>query len=80
MYKLSQNIASLPEGVISTAKRVFSSENFDNGFELGNDGWTELFQLPAAEKLIREGIKNGAQIKAGELKLEEIFRSLSENL
>ncbi|HEA30851.1 MAG TPA: enoyl-CoA hydratase/isomerase family protein [Leeuwenhoekiella sp.] len=77
IYTLSHNIASLPEGVISTAKRVIPAKNLYNGYKLENDGWAELFKIPAAEKLIRGGIQKGAQTKAGELKLEEILRGLS---
>ncbi|MDR7144763.1 enoyl-CoA hydratase/isomerase family protein [Rhizobium sp. BE258] len=74
--RLSRNIANLPQGVIAAAKKAMPPQDLRDGFKREHDAWVGLFQLPAAEKLIRGGLAAGAQTRAGERNLETVLRSL----
>lgn len=74
--RLARNIAALPTGVIAAAKRAVPTENLRDGFQREHEAWAGLFELPAAEKLIRGGLKAGAQTKEGERNLEGLLRTL----
>ncbi|SHF61106.1 enoyl-CoA hydratase/isomerase family protein [Chryseobacterium sp. OV279] len=75
--RLAQNIANLPEGVIAAAKKTLYPAGVEEEFHLESANWEALFVKPNAEKLIRGGLKNGAQTIEGELHLEEILRRLA---
>lgn len=74
--RLARNIAGLPEGVIAAAKQAVPVADLQEGFRREHDAWAGLFERPAAEKLIRGGLKAGAQTKAGERNLEGLLRGL----
>ena len=74
--RLARNIANLPEGVIAAAKKAIPPQDLRDGFKREHDAWMGLFQLPAAEKLIRGGLGAGAQTRAGERNLETVLRAL----
>ncbi|MFK3690763.1 enoyl-CoA hydratase/isomerase family protein [Agrobacterium tumefaciens] len=74
--RLARNIANLPEGVIAAAKKAVPPQNLRQGFVREHYAWLDLFQLPAAEKLIRGGLEAGAQTRSGEQDLEGLLRSL----
>ncbi|MEN3150527.1 enoyl-CoA hydratase/isomerase family protein [Neorhizobium sp. IRAMC:178] len=74
--RLACNIAALPEGVIAAAKRALPLKDLRDGFRREHEAWAGLFELPAAEKLIRGGLKTGAQTREGERNLEGLLRRL----
>lgn len=74
--RLARNIAALPEGVIAAAKRAVPMADLREGFRREHDAWAGLFARPAAENLIRGGLKAGAQTKGGERNLEALLRQL----
>ncbi|MFL1493791.1 enoyl-CoA hydratase/isomerase family protein [Pseudomonas antarctica] len=74
--RLARNIAALPEGVIAAAKKTVPRTDLREGFRREHDAWAGLFERPAAEKLIRGGLKAGAQTKEGERNLESLLRGL----
>ena len=76
--RLAQNIANLPAGVIEVTKRVLSPEINIQGFKSENDGWAELAFNPRTAKIMQGAMKNGAQTVAGELKLEDLLRTLDQ--
>lgn len=75
--RLARNIAALPTGVMAAAKRALPPEDLRDGFQREHEAWAGLFELPAAEKLIRGGLKAGAQTKEGERNLEGLLRMLT---
>lgn len=77
--RLANNIAALSEGVIAATKKAVSTVNLSEGLQSEHEAWADLFALPNAEKLIREGLKAGAQTKIGEKKLEQLLRDLSKS-
>ncbi len=74
--RLARNIAALPDGVIAAAKKALPPEDLGDGFKREHGAWKGLFELPTAEKLIRGGLKGGAQTKEGEKNLESLLRGL----
>jgi len=74
--RLARNIAALPEGVIAAAKKAVPPIDLRDGYGREHDAWAGLFQRPAAEKLIRGGLKAGAQTRDGERNLEGLLRAL----
>ncbi|CAI1930970.1 Carnitinyl-CoA dehydratase [Serratia proteamaculans] len=74
--RLAHNIAALPEGVIAAAKKAMPAPDLREGFYREHDAWAGLFERPAAEKLIRGGLKAGAQTRDGERNLEGLMRGL----
>jgi enoyl-CoA hydratase/carnithine racemase len=74
--RLAHNIAALPEGVIAAAKQAMPAPDLHEGFQREHDAWAGLFARPAAEQLIRGGLKAGAQTQDGERNLEGLLRSL----
>ncbi|MCA8050291.1 enoyl-CoA hydratase/isomerase family protein [Burkholderia arboris] len=78
--RIARNIAALPEGVIAAAKKAIPPTDLHEGFRRENEAWASLFALPAAEKLIRGGLRVGAQTKAGEQDLERLMRDLYSSL
>ncbi len=74
--RLARNIAALPAGVVAAAKKAVPMADLREGFRREHDAWAGLFERPAAEKLIRAGLKAGAQTKAGERNLEGLLRGL----
>ena len=74
--RLARNIAALPEGVIAAAKQAMPAPDLREGFYREHDAWEGLFARPAAEKLIRGGLKAGAQTRVGERNLEGLLRGL----
>ena len=71
---LAHAIASLPDGVISAAKRAMPLETLSEGFQREHDAWFSLVTRPAAATLIGGGVAKGLQTKEGELQLEAILR------
>lgn len=74
--RLARNIAALPEGVIAAAKKAVPMTDLREGFRREHDAWAGLFARPAAENLIRGGLKAGAQTREGERNLEALLRRL----
>jgi enoyl-CoA hydratase/carnithine racemase len=74
--RLARNIAALPEGVIAAAKQALPTSQLADGLKREHDAWAELFARPAAEALIRGGLRVGAQTLQGERDLEALLRSL----
>lgn len=74
--RLARNIAALPQGVIAAAKKALAPEDLRDGFRREHDAWAGLFELPTAGKLIRGGLKEGAQTREGEKNLESLLRGL----
>ncbi|MGE6472353.1 enoyl-CoA hydratase/isomerase family protein [Serratia proteamaculans] len=74
--RLAHNIAALPEGVIAATKKAMPAPDLREGFYREHDAWAGLFERPAAEKLIRGGLKAGAQTRDGERNLEGLMRGL----
>ncbi|HCT7987442.1 enoyl-CoA hydratase/isomerase family protein [Serratia liquefaciens] len=74
--RLAHNIAALPEGVIAAAKQAMPAADLREGFYREHEAWAGLFERPAAERLIRGGLKAGAQTKVGERNLEGLLRNL----
>ncbi|CAI2518678.1 enoyl-CoA hydratase/isomerase family protein [Serratia liquefaciens] len=74
--RLAHNIAALPEGVIAAAKQAMPVADLREGFYREHEAWAGLFERPAAERLIRDGLKAGAQTKVGERNLEGLLRNL----
>lgn len=74
--RLAHNIAALPEGVIAAAKQAMPAADLREGFYREHQVWAGLFERPAAERLIRGGLKAGAQTKVGERHLEGLLRNL----
>jgi enoyl-CoA hydratase/carnithine racemase len=75
--RLARNIAALPVDVVAAAKRALPPKNLREGFQREHEAWAGLFERPAAEKLIRGGLKAGAQTKEGERNLEGLLRALT---
>lgn len=75
--RLARNIAALPEGVIAAAKKAMPATDLREGFRREHNAWAGLFERPAAEKLIRGGLRAGAQTRYGERNLESLLRSLA---
>ncbi|MGK6316039.1 enoyl-CoA hydratase/isomerase family protein [Neorhizobium sp. DT-125] len=74
--RLARNIAALPEGVIAAAKKAVPPTDLRDGFRREHDAWAGLFERPVAEKLIRGGLRAGAQTRDGERNLEGLLRAL----
>ena len=74
--RLARDIAALPEGVIAAAKKALPPIDLLDGFRREHDAWAGLFECPTAEKLIRGGLKAGAQTRDGERDLEGLLRAL----
>ncbi|MFM2476552.1 enoyl-CoA hydratase/isomerase family protein [Celerinatantimonas sp. MCCC 1A17872] len=74
VQRLACNIATLPDGIIAAAKNAIPAEDLTNGFVRESNEWARLFIQPVAEKLIREGLDNGAQTIYGERNLEQLLR------
>lgn len=74
--RLASNIAALPEGVVAAVKQALPAPELAHGLKLEHEAWASLFALPAAEALIRGGLKAGAQTLDGERDLEGLLRSL----
>lgn len=74
--RLARNIAALPVGVIAAAKQAMPAPDLRAGFYREHEAWAGLFARPAAEQLIRGGLKAGAQTKEGERNLEGLLRKL----
>lgn len=74
--RLARNIAALPAGVIAAAKQAMPAPGLRTGFQREHEAWAGLFARPAAEQLIRGGLKAGAQTKEGERNLEGLLRGL----
>ncbi|MFC9664630.1 enoyl-CoA hydratase/isomerase family protein [Nocardia sp. NPDC127606] len=75
--RLARNIAALPEGVIAAAKCAVAPEDLGEGLLREHLAWAGTFARPAAERLIRGGMANGAQTRAGERDLEGLLRGLA---
>lgn len=75
--RLARDIAVLPEGVIAAAKRAILPEDLYEGLVREHDAWVSQFVRPAAERLIRGGLANGAQTRDGERDLEGLLRGLT---
>lgn len=74
--QLARDIAALPEGVIAAAKKALSPIDLRDGFRREHDAWAGLFERPTAAKLIRGGLRAGAQTRDGERNLEGLLRAL----
>ncbi|VFU08468.1 enoyl-CoA hydratase/isomerase family protein [Methylocella tundrae] len=75
--RLARQIAALPAGVIAAAKAALPPPDLRDGFGREHAAWAGLFAQPAAETLIRGGLKAGAQTRDGERDLEGLLRRLS---
>ncbi|WP_250032713.1 enoyl-CoA hydratase/isomerase family protein [Paractinoplanes maris] len=73
---LARDIAALPDGVVAAAKRAIVPADLAEGYRREHEAWQEQFVRPAAERLIRGGLKHGAQTRDGELGLEALMRNL----
>lgn len=76
VQRIASNIAALPQGVIAAAKRAVPPADLSEGLLREHDAWMGTFVLPDAERLIRGGLKKGAQTREGELDLEGLLREL----
>ncbi|MEU5699564.1 enoyl-CoA hydratase/isomerase family protein [Streptomyces aurantiacus] len=74
--RIARNIADLPEGTIAAAKFALPPGDLAAGMVREHEAWAGQFAKPAAEKAIRGGLAAGAQTRAGELRLEEVMRSV----
>jgi len=74
--RLARNIAALPEGVIEAAKKVLAPVKDIEGFQAENDEWAALAFTPKTGEIMAKAMQKGAQTVEGELKLEELLRSL----
>ena len=74
--QLAQRIAALPEGVITTTKKVLAPVKSIEGFKAENEGWATLAFTPGTAEIMKKAMVNGAQTVAGELRLEELLRSV----
>ncbi|MEV2214890.1 enoyl-CoA hydratase/isomerase family protein [Streptomyces sp. NPDC050997] len=75
--RVARNIAALPDGVIEAAKCSLPVDDFKEGLLRENDAWAATFSLPAAQRLISGGLRDGAQTPAGERDLEGLMRSVA---
>ncbi|OSY47488.1 hypothetical protein BG653_01206 [Streptomyces platensis] len=62
--------------MIAAAKRAIVPEDLAEGLLREHDAWADQFVRPAAERLIRGGLANGAQTRDGERNLEGLLRGL----
>lgn len=74
--RLARQIAALPEGVLTGVKGSIPPANLSAGFRREEAAWASLFARPAAEALIRGGLRAGAQTVEGERRLEELMRAI----
>ena len=74
--RLAQNVASLPDGVVAAAKAAMPARDMSEGLAREGRAWGGLLVLPAAGRLIADGLRNGAQTAAGEHDLEGMLRRL----
>lgn len=74
--RLARHIAALPDGVIAAAKQALPLPGLTEGLVREHQAWAGLFARPAAEALIRGGLRAGAQTRAGERDLEALLRGL----
>lgn len=74
--RIARNIAALPEGVVEAAKRAIAPEDLTEGLQREHDAWAAQIGRPAAERLIRGGLAQGAQTRDGERELESLLRVL----
>lgn len=74
---LARNIAALPHGVVTAVKRAIVPDDLAEGFRREHEAWAGQVVLPAAEKLIRGGLAQGAQTRDGERDLESLLRRLA---
>ncbi|WP_343688669.1 enoyl-CoA hydratase/isomerase family protein [Chitinophaga sp.] len=74
--RLAAHIAALPAGVIAAAKKVLSPVRNIEGFKSENEGWQSLVFQPRTAEIMTKAMQNGAQTVAGELKIEELLRSI----
>jgi enoyl-CoA hydratase/carnithine racemase len=75
--RLARHIADLPDGVIAAAKRAAAPEDLADGLLREHDAWLNQIARPAAERLIRGGLADGAQTRDGERDLEGLLRSVA---
>lgn len=78
--RIARDIAALPRGVVAAAKKAIPLAWSPDGFRREHEAWADLFALPAAETLIRGGLRAGAQTRAGERNLERLLRDLGQSL
>lgn len=73
---LARRIAALPQGVAAAAKAAVQAglASFEQGLATENALMGGLFQLPATMERTRQALAAGAQTRAGERDLEELFR------
>lgn len=58
-------------------EQVMPAPDLQAGFNREHDAWAGLFARPAAEQLIRGGLRAGAQTPEGERNLEGLLRHLA---
>ncbi|MEV0906973.1 enoyl-CoA hydratase/isomerase family protein [Streptomyces hokutonensis] len=75
--RVARHIAALPDGVVEAAKRALPADDFKEGLLRENDAWATTISLPAAQRLIGEGLRDGAQTPAGERDLEGLMRGIA---
>jgi enoyl-CoA hydratase/carnithine racemase len=75
--RLARNIAALPDGVVTAAKRAILPDDLSEGLPREHDAWAGQIVRPAAERLIRGGLARGAQTREGERDLEGLLRGLA---
>ena len=76
VHRLARHIAALPEGVLATTKTVLPPVRDAGGFKAESEGWAALAFAPRTTRIMKEALQNGAQTVAGELRLEELLRSI----
>ncbi len=74
--RLARNIGALPSGVIAATKAALPPTDLNAGMVAENDAWAGLFSRPAASTLIRGGLRDGAQTRDGERRLEALLRDV----
>ena len=75
--RVARHIAALPDGVVEAAKRALPADDFKEGLLRENDAWATTISLPAAQRLIGEGLRDRAQTPAGERDLEGLMRGIA---
>ena len=72
--QLAGTIAALADGVIAAAKQAVPPPDLGEGFKREHEAWFGLVQQPAAAKLMKEGLRAGAQTREGERGLEGLLK------
>ncbi|MDT0270684.1 enoyl-CoA hydratase/isomerase family protein [Streptomyces sp. DSM 44915] len=72
--RVARDIAALPDGVVEAAKRALPADDLTDGLRREDEAWATQIALPAVQRLIAQGLRDGAQTPAGERDLEGLMR------